>query len=239
MQVNIHDSRAAMGLAAAEAVAAKIAELLAVKPWLNMVFAAAPSQEEFLAAFRQMPVEWGRIHAFHMDEYLGLGIDRHQSFGVFLDKRLFRQVPFRDVFYMEGMTAEEYSVLLSVYVTDIVCMGIGENTHLAFNDPHSAKFDDPELVKVVELDTACRQQQVNDGCFAYIERVPTHAMTMTIPALMAAPTAFVIVPGPRKAEAVRHTLYDAISERYPSTILRQHPDVRLFLDRDSAIYLEK
>jgi len=228
-----------MGLAAAEAVAAKIAELLAVKPWVNMVFAAAPSQEEFLAAFRQMPVEWGRIHAFHMDEYLGLGIDRHQSFGVFLDKRLFRQVPFRDVFYMEGMTAEEYSVLLSVYVTDIVCMGIGENTHLAFNDPHSAKFDDPELVKVVELDTACRQQQVNDGCFAYIERVPTHAMTMTIPALMAAPTAFVIVPGPRKAEAVRHTLYDAISERYPSTILRQHPDVRLFLDRDSAIYLEK
>ena len=239
MQVNIHDSRAAMGLAAAEAVAAKIAELLAVKPWLNMVFAAAPSQEEFLAAFRQMPVEWGRIHAFHMDEYLGLGIDRHQSFGVFLDKRLFRQVPFRDVFYMEGMTAEEYSVLLSVYVTDIVCMGIGENTHLAFNDPHSAKFDDPELVKVVELDTACRQQQVNDGCFAYIERVPTHAMTMTIPALMAAPTAFVIVPSPRKAEAVRHTLYDAISERYPSTILRQHSDVRLFLDRDSAIYLEK
>ena|SRR6185312_5564452 len=239
MQVNIHDSRAAMGLAAAEAVAAKIAELLAVKPWINMVFAAAPSQEEFLTAFRQMPVEWGRIHAFHMDEYLGLGIDRHQSFGIFLDKRLFRSVPFRDVFYMEGMTAEEYSVLLSVYLTDIVCMGIGENTHLAFNDPHSAKFDDPDLVKVVELDTACRQQQVNDGCFAYIERVPTHAMTMTIPALMAAPTAFAIVPGPRKAEAVRHTLYDPISERYPSTILRQHPDVRLFLDRDSAIYLEK
>jgi glucosamine-6-phosphate deaminase len=228
-----------MGLAAAEAVAAKIAELLAVKPWINMVFAAAPSQEEFLAAFRQMPVEWGRIHAFHMDEYLGLGIDRHRSFGIFLDKRLFRLVPFRDVFYMEGMTAEEYSVLLSVYLTDIVCMGIGENTHLAFNDPPSAKFDDPDLVKVVELDTACRQQQVNDGCFAYIERVPTHAMTMTIPALMAAPTAFVIVPGPRKAEAVRHTLYDPISELYPSTILRQHRDVRLYLDRDSAIYLEK
>ena len=239
MQVNIHDSRAALGLAAAEAVAAKVAELMAVKPWINMVFAAAPSQEEFLAAFWQMPVEWGRIHAFHMDEYLGLGIDRHQSFGVFLDKRLFKKVPFRDVFYMEGMTAEEYSVLLSVYSTDIVCMGIGENTHLAFNDPHSARFDDPELVKVVELDTACRQQQVNDGCFAYIERVPTRAMTMTIPALMVAPTAFVVVPGARKAEAVRHTLYDAISERYPSTILRRHPDARLFLDKDSAIYLEK
>ncbi|HEV2482189.1 MAG TPA: 6-phosphogluconolactonase [Puia sp.] len=239
MQINTYDSRAAMGMAAAEAVAAKIAELLAVRPFINMVFAAAPSQEEFLAAFRQMPVEWGKIHAFHMDEYLDLGIDAHQSFGTFLDKRLFRLVPFRDVFYMEGMTAEEYSVLLSVYITDIVCMGIGENTHLAFNDPHSAKFDDPDLVKVVELDTVCRQQQVNDGCFAYIERVPTHAMTMTIPALMVAPTAFVIVPGPRKAEAVRHTLYGPVSEQYPSTVLRQHPDARLFLDRDSAIYLEK
>lgn len=239
MQVNTYDSRAAMGLAAAEAVAAKVAGLLAVKPFINMVFAAAPSQEEFLAAFRQMPVEWGRINAFHMDEYLGPGIDAHQRFGNFLDKRLFAQVPFLDVFYMEGMTAEEYSVLLGVYITDIVCMGIGENTHLAFNDPHAARFDDPDLVKVVELDAACRQQQVNDGCFAYIERVPTHAMTMTIPALMQAATAFVVVPGPRKAEAVRHTLYDPISEHYPSTILRQHPDARLFLDRESAIYLEK
>jgi glucosamine-6-phosphate deaminase len=226
-----------MGLAAAEAVAAKITEMLAVRPYINMVFAAAPSQEEFLAAFVGLPVEWGRINAFHMDEYLGLGIDVEQGFGNFLHKRLFSLVNFRDVFYMEGMTAEEYTVLLSVYITDIVCMGIGENTHLAFNDPHAAKFDDPDLVKVVELDTVCRQQQVNDGCFAYIERVPTHAMTMTIPALMQAATAFVVVPGPRKAEAVRHTLYEPIGERYPSTILRQHADARLFLDRDSAIYL--
>lgn len=239
MQINIYDSRTAMGQAAAEAVAARIAELLATRPFINMVFAAAPSQEEFLAALRELPVEWGKVNAFHMDEYLDLGIDRDQGFGKFLDKRLFTLVPFKDVFYMDGMTTEEYSVLLSVYVTDIVCLGIGENTHLAFNDPHAAKFDDPELVKIVELDLACRQQQVNDECFAYVERVPTHAMTMTIPALMHAATAFVVVPGARKAEAVRHTLYDPISERYPSTILRQHPDARLFLDKDSAIYLEK
>jgi len=227
-----------MGRAAAEAVEAKIAELLATRRFINMVFAAAPSQEEFLAAFRGLPVEWGRINAFHMDEYLDLGIDFEQGFGNFLYKRLFSLVPFKDVFYMEGMTTEEYSVLLSVYVTDIVCLGIGENTHLAFNDPHAAKFDDPDLVKVVELDLACRQQQVNDGCFAYVERVPTHAMTMTIPALMQAAAAFVVVPGARKAEAVRHTLHEPVSERYPSTILRQHPDARLFLDKESAIYVD-
>ena len=239
MKVNVYESRAAMGRAAASAVAAKIAELLTRKPFVNMVFAAAPSQEEFLAALREMPVEWGRVNAFHMDEYLELGVDVAQGFGVFLRDRLFSFVPCRDVFYMDGMTAEQYAVLLDTYTTDIVCLGIGENAHLAFNDPHVARFDDPETVKVVELDVACRQQQVNDGCFAYIERVPTHAVTMTIPALMRAPFVFVIVPGPRKAVAVRHTLYDAIDERYPSTILRRHPDVQLFLDRDSAIYVEK
>lgn len=239
MQVNIYDSREAMGRAAAEAVAAKITELLATRKFVNIVFAAAPSQEEFLAALREIPVEWGRVNAFHMDEYLDLGIDVEQGFGYFLEKRIFSLVPFQDVFYMEGLTAEQYGVLLSVYIPDIVCMGIGENTHLAFNDPHAAKFDDPELVKVVELDTACRQQQVNDECFAYIERVPTHAMTMTIPALMQAAAVFVIVPGARKAEAVRHTLHDPIGERYPSTILRQHPNARLFLDKDSAIYADQ
>jgi glucosamine-6-phosphate deaminase len=234
MKINVYESRAAMGRAAAEAVASKVKELLKVKPYVNMVFAAAPSQEEFLAALREMQVEWERVNAFHMDEYLELGIDEGQSFGNFLRKRLFSLVPFQDVFYMDGMTPEQYAVLLSVYTTDIVCLGIGENAHLAFNDPHVARFDDPEEVKVVELDVVCRQQQVNDGCFAYIERVPTHAMTMTIPALMRAGSAFVIVPGARKAEAVRHTLNDEISERYPSTILRRHADAVLFLDRDSA-----
>ena len=234
MKINVYENRAAMGQAAAEAVAARIAELLVTRPFVNIVFAAAPSQEEFLAALREMPVDWGRVNAFHMDEYLDLGVDEAQAFGNFLRKRLFSHVAFQDVFYMEGMTPEQYAVLLSVYPPDIVCLGIGENAHLAFNDPHAARFDDPEEVKVVELDTACRQQQVNDGCFAYIERVPTHAMTMTIPALMRAGTAFVIVPGPRKAAAVRHTLYEEINERYPSTILRRHADAVLFLDRDSA-----
>jgi glucosamine-6-phosphate deaminase len=239
MKVNVYKTRADMGRAAASAVAEKIAGLLRGKEHVNVVFAAAPSQEEFLAELREMPVEWGRVRAFHMDEYLGLAGDAPQGFGNFLRDRLFSIVPFYEVFYMGGVSAEDYAALLEVYRTDIVCLGIGENTHLAFNDPHVARFDDPETVKVVDLDMDCRRQQVNDGCFATIEEVPTHALTMTIPALMRATFAFVIVPGPRKAVAVQHTLYDAISERYPSTILRRHPNAKMFVDSDSSIYLGK
>ena len=224
-----------MGAAAATAVAARIGELLAGQEFVNMVFAAAPSQEEFLAAFVRMPVPWGRVRAFHMDEYLGLAADAPQGFGNFLRARLFSLVPFRQVFYM----GEEYAALLEAYPSDIVCLGIGENTHLAFNDPHVARFDDPAMVKVVDLDLDCRQQQVNDGCFAALDQVPTHALTMTIPALMRAGSAFVVVPGPRKAAAVFRTLHEEVDPRYPSTILRQHPDAQLFLDRDSAISFEK
>jgi glucosamine-6-phosphate deaminase len=234
MQVKVYDSRLAMGIAAAEAVAARIVELLAGQAVVNMVFAAAPSQDEFLSALRVLQVDWERVNAFHMDEYLGLPADAPQGFGNFLRERLFSFVAFREIFFMGEHAPERYAALLEAYPTDIVCLGIGENTHLAFNDPHVARFDDPVLVKVVELDADCRQQQVNDGCFAAIGLVPTHAVTMTIPALMRARAAFVIVPGPRKAEAVRHTLDEEISERYPATILRRHGDATLFLDQDSA-----
>ena len=129
---------------------------------------------------------------------------------------------------------EEYAYQLTVQPMDVVVLGIGENTHLAFNDPHAALFHDPEVVKVVELDEACRAQQVRDGCFAALEEVPRRAMTVTIPALMRAEYVFAVVPGKNKAEAVRHTLTEEISERYPSTILRRHPRAILFLDEDSA-----
>lgn len=239
MKINIYESRAAMGAAAASAVAEKIAELLAAAPVVNIVFAAAPSQDEFLAALREMKVDWGRVNAFHMDEYLGLSPDAPQGFGNFLSERIFSVVAFKEVFYMGGADAEKYAGLLSAYPTDIVCMGIGENTHIAFNDPFVAQFDDPMLVKEIELDAASRQQQVNDGCFSSIELVPTHALTMTVPALMRARFAYVIVPGPRKAAAVAHTVYDPVSPQFPSSILRQHPDAVLFLDKDSAILLER
>src|SRR5690606_5367103 len=218
-----------------EAVITHIQELLATQELVNIIFAAAPSQNEFLEALvQQEGIEWNRVNAFHMDEYIGLPMDAPQRFGRFLDDRLFKKVSFRSVNYLNGNAAnieeecQRYTALLKQYPTDIVCMGIGENCHIAFNDPHVANFDDSAWVKVVDLDLACRQQQVNDGCFTGLNLVPTHALTLTIPALVAAPAIFCMVPGPNKAAAVKHTLSDAISARYPSTILRRHLNAILY-----------
>lgn len=238
------DDRPSMGRAAADAVTVRIRELLEQRETIHMIFAAAPSQNEFLEALvAHDEIEWGRINAFHMDEYIGLPADAPQRFGRFLSERLFEKVPFRSVNYLNGNAADaqeecrRYTDLLTRYPTDIVCMGIGENCHIAFNDPHVANFEDDVWVKIVDLDLACRQQQVNDGCFAELDLVPTHALTLTIPALMAAPSVFCVVPGPNKAMAVKHTLMDEVSPVYPSTILRKHSGAVLFLDRESASLL--
>ena len=242
--VHIFDSRESLGEAAAKAVADTIQKLLATQPTLNMVFAAAPSQNEFLAALIKQSPDWGRINAFHMDEYLGLGPEAPQSFGYYLNTHLFRHVPFKNVYLMNGLAAdpqaecERYAGLLKKHPTDILCLGIGENNHLAFNDPPVADFKDAAGVKIVTLDADCRQQQVNDGCFPTLGAVPTQALTITIPALMAARYSFAMVPGERKARAVANTFDQPVTERYPSTVLRQHPAVRLFLDRDSSKLLQ-
>jgi glucosamine-6-phosphate deaminase len=207
---------------------------------VNIVFAAAPSQNEFLAALVTLPVDWARINAFHMDEYIGLEEDVSRSFGTYLRERLFEKVSFRSVQYINGRAAdaleecERYALLLRQFPTDIVCMGIGENCHIAFNDPPVADFSDPKLVKIVVLDGDCRQQQVNDNCFPSLEEVPKRALTLTVPALLKGRRLFVIVPGERKAMAVYHTLNSPVGEPYPSTILRNHPAVKLFLDKDSC-----
>lgn len=240
LTVYIYENRTAMGIAAASMAADRIRQLLQQKEAINIVFAAAPSQNEFLAALLQEPVEWERINAFHMDEYLGMAPDAPQQFGLFLQERIFSKVNFREVHYLNGQTnnpedeCARYRALLELHPTDIVFMGIGENTHLAFNDPHVADFSDPHLVKVVDLDDACRQQQVNDGAFSNTSEVPAYAFTLTIPALMRAGYLFCMVPGKNKAKAVRHTLKEMISEQYPSTILRTHPNAILFLDEDSS-----
>jgi len=244
IHVRIFDSRDQLGAAAAKAVAETIQQLLATQTTLNIVFAAAPSQNEFLAALIQQPLDWSRINAFHMDEYLGLGPNAPQSFGYYLSTHLFDQVPFRDVHLMNGLApdppaeCERYAALLKANPTDILCLGIGENNHLAFNDPPVADFRDPASVKIVTLDGDCRQQQVNDGCFPTLADVPKHALTITIPALMAARYCFAMVPGERKARAVANTFDQPVSEKYPSTILKQHPAVQLFLDKDSSKLLQ-
>lgn len=240
LQVNVYDNRSLMGADAAAIISLKINELLKQQELVSIIFASAPSQNDFLAALITKPIDWSRIVAFHMDEYIGLEKDAPQGFGVFLRDRLFRSVPVGQVYYLEGdavdprQECERYAALLAKYPPDIVCLGIGENTHLAFNDPHVADFNDPLVVKVVDLDPDCRTQQVNDGCFVALGDVPTHAITITIPALFNVPNAYAIVPSALKADAIYHTVNSGISERYPSTILRRHPNAVLFLDQDSA-----
>lgn len=229
-----------MGEAAATIVAAKINQLLTVQAEVNIIFAAAPSQNEFLAAFITTDIEWNCINAFHMDEYIGLHPDAPQAFSNFLKDRIFSKLLFKSIYYLNGNATDineecdRYQNLLTQYPPDIVCLGIGENGHLAFNDPPVADFNDPKLVKQVELDLACRQQQVNDGCFQSLEEVPTHALTLTIPALLSAAYLSVVVPGPAKAQAVYNTLNAAMNELNPATILRTHPDTILYLDKASS-----
>ena len=229
-----------MGNDAASKVSQKILELLNNQEAVNIVFGAAPSQDDLLAALQQSDVDWNRINAFHMDEYVGLDAAAPQGFGNFLRDRIFDRLDFKSLNFLNGNAEDlqeecnRYEKLLFAYPTDIVCMGIGENTHIAFNDPHVADFNDDRMVKVVDLDQACRQQQVNDGCFSQIDDVPTHALTLTVPALFKAKYAYCVVPGEKKAQAIYHTLNDEISEKYPSTILRTHPHAILFADEDST-----
>lgn len=244
LKVKVYSSRDEMGKGAAADVTNKIKELLAEKDEINMLFAAAPSQNEFIASLlADKDIDWTKINAFHMDEYIGLSDDAPQRFGNFLKERIFSKVPFKSVHYINGgakdvdAECERYTQLLKQNPIDIVCMGIGENGHIAFNDPHVAFFDDEKWVKVVDLDMKCRTQQVNDGCFANIDEVPTHAITLTIPALVATEYAYCIVPAPTKAEAVKNTVEGPITEDCPASILRKHDNAILYTDPDSAKHI--
>lgn len=241
LQVEVFPSRQQMGQAGADDASACIAKLLGQQERLRMVFAAAPSQNEFLAALRaHTELKWQRIEAFHMDEYLGLPEGAPQSFGQFLHEHIFKHLPFGRVEYIRSVVdnpqaeCERYAALLAEAPIDIVCAGIGENGHIAFNDPAVADFNDPLAVKVVTLDEICRQQQVNDGAFPSLDAVPRQAITLTIPTLMSAKYIYCVVPGPTKIQAVYHTLNDDISPECPATILRTHQTAVLYLDSVSA-----
>jgi len=239
-------SRKLMGEAAAVEASAAIKELLESKKQIRMIFAAAPSQNEFLEALSSdRTVDFNRITAFHMDDYVGLPADAPQGFGTFLKERLFGKCPFREVHYINGLAdnvdeeCRRYAKLLEKAPVDIVCMGIGENAHIAFNDPGVADFSDPALVKQVALDPVCRQQQVNDGCFKSIDQVPAHAITLTIPSLIGAGRIFCMVPAKTKADAVFNSLDSGISEKYPASILRNHPNAVMYVDEDSGARLKE
>lgn len=242
--VKIFPSREEMGEKAAKDASRTIQELLTQKSEINIIFAAAPSQNEFLKYLSEDPsIPWDRINAFHMDEYVGIDENAPQAFGNFLKERLFGKVPFKSVHYLDGQAKDlsseckRYGELLHNHPVDLVCLGIGENGHIAFNDPSVANFNDPETVKIVDLEEVSRQQQVNDGCFPNIDSVPKKAFTVTIPALLKADHLFCIVPSKLKAEAVYKTLNDPVSEKCPATILRTKKGAVLYLDNESSSLL--
>lgn len=241
LRVKEYESRKEMGADAARMASLKIQELQAAQGYVRVIFASAPSQNEFLEGLiKDTKIDWSRVEVFHMDEYIGLPTEHPQSFATFLREKLFGKIKASNFHYIKGdaedieQECRRYADLLKEKPIDIVFMGIGENTHIAFNEPHIADFDDPLLVKIVDLDEKSRQQQVNDGCFLTFDEVPSHAVTLTIPALINAKYLYCMVPGSTKQEAVYKTLKEPIDSRFPSTILRQHKNAVLYLDKESA-----
>ncbi len=241
LSCRIYETRKEMGEAAAKDIYETIMKLLGEKETLNMIFAAAPSQNDVLASLlEKKDIPWERINAFHMDEYIGLPKTAPQGFGNFLRAAIFDKVPFKSVNLIDSSATDvaaecaRYTKLLQDNPVDIVCLGIGENGHIAFNDPGVADFNDKALIKPAELDLVCRQQQVNDGCFAALDDVPKMALTLTIPALCAGKYMFCVVPAPTKAAAVTATMTGPITDQCPATILREHDNAILYCDADSG-----
>ena len=245
LAVKIMPTRREMGEVAAKDIHDKMLSLLADKSEINMIFAAAPSQNDVLQSLIAYDdIDWSRVNAYHMDEYIGLDVSlKDKSFGTYLTEHIFGKVPFKSINLIDSTATDSaaeckrYSKLLIENPTDIVVMGIGENGHIAFNDPPVADFNDKKMVKPVVLDEICRNQQVNDGCFATIDQVPTHAISLTCPTLPAGVSLFCIVPAPTKAKAVQATICGEIGEACPATVLRRHANAVLYLDGDSSSLL--
>lgn len=243
--VEVYEDRNAMGQAAAALAAERLRNLAKQHETVPVIFATGDSQRATLHALAATPdVPWNQIIGFRMDEYVGLADDHPASFARYMRENLTRRVQLRRMYEIDGReanavkTCQDYAELVRAHHPLLCLLGIGENGHLAFNDPAEALFDDPVDVKVVTLDRVCRQQQVNEGWFSSVDEVPAKAITMTVPALFRVPDLILSIPGPRKAPIVRRTLYDPISTACPATILRRHPNATLFLDRDSAVELE-
>jgi glucosamine-6-phosphate deaminase len=245
LPVEVYGSQAAMGAAAAEVAQAHLQRAIARRGWANLILATGNSQLSFLHALREWPgIQWSRVRVFHMDEYLGIDPAHPASFPLFLHEHILDRVKPGKFYPVPGQpenveeACDQYEALLKQYPADLVALGFGENGHLAFNDPPYAKFDDPQWVKVVKLDETSRRHQVGEGHFPTLESVPTHAITLTIPALLAAKKILAIVPEARKVKAVRACLYEPVSEDRPGSILRKVDHATLYLDPDSAAGLE-
>lgn len=244
-KVEVHPGSKAAGIAAAQAAAKAMIELGKANDIATVIFATGASQLEMLDALTGMKnLPWSQIRGFHMDEYVGIDPNHPASFRRYLRERLTQKVQIKEFFEIDGngqdpeATGREYGNKLRSADPQLCLLGIGENGHLAFNDPLVAEFRDPLDVKVVHLDAVCRQQQAAEGWFESVESVPESAITLTIPTLLRVPKLIVSVPGIRKAKIVRRALEEAISTEVPATILRTHPDVTIYLDPESASELD-
>jgi glucosamine-6-phosphate deaminase len=240
---SIYATNEDLGAAAAAEAEQIIQAALDARGEANIIVATGNSQLTFLQALRVKPINWSKVNVFHMDEYLGLEPAHPASFPAFLRRHFLCDFTPKAFFpvvshgrYPEEV-CQEYAAALRAHPADLCALGIGENGHLAFNDPPFAEFNDPAWVKVIRLAEASRKQQVGEGHFKSIDEVPTHAITLTIPALLSAKRVLAIVPEARKAAAVQCSLRGPISEECPGSILRQTPHAHLFLDRESAAKL--
>lgn len=244
LAVRVYPNLIEMAQAAAVEAHRVLVQALKAQPTARVIFACAASQVRFLRVLTGLRgLDWSRVTAFHMDEYLGLRADHPASFRRFLREHVTTRAAPGAIYELTGDAADpraecaRYARLLGESPVDLCCLGIGENGHLAFNDPPMADFADPLLVKLVTLDQACRQQQVGEGAFPDLAAVPTQALTLTVPALCAARRMICVVPERRKAQAVRDALRGPIATACPASVLRQQAHCTLYLDAESAALL--
>ncbi len=247
LRTDVLPDRAAMGAAAAEHAAGRLRELLAAQERVRVIFAAAASQTELLDALAGCDgIDWSRVDAFHLDEYVGLPLGDERSFGTWLDRHIWSRVRPARIEKLDGgnpagadAEADRYGALLADGGIDLALLGIGENGHVAFNDPHVADFADPRAVKPVEIDDTSRNQQVRDGAFERVEDVPRQALTVTMSTILACRVITLVVPGAQKATAVAAALDGPVTTACPASALRGHPDARLFVDTAAAARISR
>lgn len=245
MKIEIHPTREAAGQAAALAAQEILRELGTLRASFGVIFATGASQLAMLDSLTAMTgCPWNQVEGFHLDEYVGIAPDHPASFRRYLREQLTEKVPLRAFHDIDGSYPDpeyvcaSYAEKLTAANPQLCLLGIGENGHLAFNDPAVADFHDPLRVKVVALDAVSRRQQVAEGWFKTFEDTPEQAITVTMPAIYQVPRLIVSVPGKRKAKIMRRTIEDVISTNCPSTILRTHPNATVYLDPESSAELD-